>query len=237
MPSEATLNKFTSHPLPEVIELDQELTGKLFVIEGSDGSGRSTQIRLLSRWLEAKGQSVKHMGIRRSNLAGEQLTLATQGNVLTNTTMALFYATDLFDQLVTEIIPALAAGSIVLADRYIYTLMARARVRGANDEWLRNIYGTAVIPDAVFYFELEGEELFERYLTKSRSLDYWESGLDLNLADDMFESFNLYQSLMHNEFQKMIGEYGFDRIDANRQVFAIQKTLRKRIRSFFEGED
>ena len=129
----------------------------------------------------------------------------------------------------------LAAGSIVLADRYIYTLMARARVRGADDAWLRNIYGPAVIPDAVFYFELEGELLFERYLNKSRSLDYWESGLDLGLADDMFDSFNKYQSLMHNEFQKMAEEYEFDMIDANRHVFGIQKELRKSIKPFLKS--
>ncbi len=235
MISEETRRRFFSLPLPEVVELDQPLTGKLFVIEGSDGSGRSTQIRLLSRWLEAKGHAVKHMGIKRSNLAGEQLTLAQQSNVLTNTTMSLFYATDFFDQLVTQIIPALAAGSIVLADRYIYTLMARSRVRGADDAWLRNIYSTAVVPDAVFYFELDGALLFERYLNKSRSLDYWESGLDLGLSDDMFDSFNRYQSLMKNEFQKMAEEYGFDVIDANRHVFGIQKALRKRIKPFLKN--
>jgi dTMP kinase len=235
MPSAETIERFFSRPLPEAIELDQPMTGKLFVIEGSDGSGRSTQIRLLSRWLESKGHAVKHMGIKRSNLAGEQLSLAQKSNVLTDTTMALFYATDFFDQLVTQIIPALAAGSIVLADRYIYTLMARARVRGADDAWLRNIYGPAVIPDAVFYFELEGELLFERYLNKSRSLDYWESGLDLGLADDMFDSFNKYQSLMHNEFQKMAKEYEFDMIDANRHVFGIQKELRKSIKPFLKS--
>lgn len=235
MPSAETIDRFYSRPLPEAIELDQPMTGKLFVIEGSDGSGRSTQIRLLSRWLESKGHAVKHMGIKRSNLAGEQLSLAQKSNVLTDTTMALFYATDFFDQLVTQIIPALAAGSIVLADRYIYTLMARARVRGADDAWLRNIYGPAVIPDAVFYFELHGDLLFERYLNKSRSLDYWESGLDLGLADDMFDSFNKYQSLMHSEFHKMTGEYGFDTIDANRHVFGIQKELRKSIKPFLKG--
>ena len=223
-------NRFFERPLPEVIELGQPLGGKLFVIEGADGSGRSTQIHLLTRWLEAKGHAVKSMGINRSSLAADQLTLAKQSNVLTDTTMSLFYATDFFDQLVTEIIPALAAGAIVIADRYIYTLMARARVRGADDAWLRNIYGPAVVPDAVFYFEISGNRLLDRYINKSRSLDYWESGMDLGLKPDMFDSFISYQSLINKEFEKMRAHYGFELVDANRHVFAIQKTLRKSIK-------
>ena len=223
-------DRFFERPLPEVMELGQPLSGKLFVIEGADGSGRSTQIRLLTQWLEAKGHSVRTMGINRSSLAADHLTLAKQSNTLTDKTMALFYATDFFDQMVTQIVPALAAGSIVIADRYIYTLMARARVRGGNEDWLRNIYGPAVVPDAVFYFELSGNSLLERYINKSRSLDYWESGMDLGLEDDMFDSFIRYQSLMNNEFQNMRETYGFDVVDGDRPVFAIQKTLRKRIK-------
>ena len=229
MDPELIRDRFFERPLPEVLQLGQPLSGKLFVIEGADGSGRSTQIRLLTRWLEAKGNAVRTMGINRSSLAADQLTLAKQSNTLTNKTMALFYATDFFDQLVTEIVPALAAGSIVLADRYIYTLMARALVRGSDTDWLKNIYGPAVVPDAVFYFELSGNSLLERYINKSRSLDYWESGMDLGLEDDMFDSFIRYQSLMNNEFQKMREAFGFEVIDGNRPVFAIQRTLRKRI--------
>src|SRR5688572_31886540 len=115
---------------PEV--RNDQFSGKLLVVEGADGSGRSTQISLLSDWLESRGYAVKHMGLRRSNLVSEELEAAKQGNVLTRTTLSLFYATDFFDQLINEIIPALRAGMIVIADRYIYTLMARDLVRGAD---------------------------------------------------------------------------------------------------------
>jgi dTMP kinase len=179
--------RFFGRRPPEV--KNAEFTGKLLVIEGADGSGRSTQISLLSEWLESRGYAVKHMGLRRSNLVSEELEAAKQGNVLTRTTLSLFYATDFFDQLINEIIPALRAGLIVLADRYIYTLMARDLVRGADAAWVKNLYSPAVIPDAVFYFQISGRRLVERNFSKNSSLDYWESGMDLALSRDMFESF------------------------------------------------
>ena len=120
------------------------------MIEGADGSGRSTNIGQLSAWLEANGYAVRHMGLRRSPLLAQDIEHAKQSRLLTRTTMSLLYATDFFDQLVHEIIPALRAGYIVLADRYIYTLMARDIVRGADSAWTRNLYSSALVPDAVF---------------------------------------------------------------------------------------
>ncbi|HEV7868452.1 MAG TPA: thymidylate kinase [Chthoniobacteraceae bacterium] len=219
--------KFFGRRLPELQKA--EFSGRLFAIEGPDGSGRSTQIAQISAWLEANGFAVRHVGLRRSNLVGEELDEAKQGNVLTHTTLSLFYATDFFDQLVHELIPALRAGLIVLADRYVYTLMARDITRGAEREWTRNLYSPALVPDAVFYLRVGARQLVERNFQKSASLDYWESGMDLGLSRDMFDSFIKYQRMLQAEFQKMQKEYGFQIINANLRVESIQKELRKQI--------
>ncbi len=208
---------------------DARLPGKLLVIEGADGSGRSTQIAMLSQWLEANGFAVRFMGLRRSNLVAEDLERAKQGNVLTRTTLSLFYATDFFDQLVNAIIPALRAGLIVLADRYIYTLMARDLVRGADRDWVRNLYSPALLPDAVFYFRVSARQLVERNFQKNSTLDYWESGMDLGLSLDMFDSFVKYQRMLQLEFQKMQREFGFKLLNGNRPIVKVQQDLRKEI--------
>ena len=218
---------FFGRPLPEL--RDTKFAGKLFAIEGADGSGRSTQIAQLSQWLEANGFAVRHMGLRRSNLVAEELEDAKQGNVLTHTTLSLFYATDFFDQLVHEIIPALRAGLIVLADRYIYTLMARDVVRGADRAWVRNLYSPALVPDAIFYFRVGARQLVERNFQKNPTLDYWESGMDLGLSHDMFDSFIKYQRLLATEFQTLAKDHEFTVINANLKVETIQRDLRRQI--------
>ena len=219
--------RFFGRRLPEVREA--RFTGKLFAIEGADGSGRSTQITLLSEWLEANGFAVRHVGLRRSNLVSAELEDAKQGNTLTRTTMSLFYATDFFDQLVHEIIPALRAGLIVLADRYIYTLMARDIVRGADGAWTRNLYSPALVPDVVFYFRVSARQLVERNFQKNSTLDYWESGMDLGLSRDMFDSFVKFQRMLHLEYRKMRQEFGFEVINANQRVETIQRDLRRKL--------
>jgi dTMP kinase len=222
-------------PPPELNNL--KFSGKLFVIEGADGSGRSTQIAQVSSWLEANGYAVRHIGLRRSNLVGEELDNAKQGNVLTHTTLSLFYATDFFDQLVHEMIPALRAGFVVLADRYVYTLMARDIVRGANRDWTRNLYSPALVPDAVFYFRVSASRLVDRNFQKNTTLDYWESGMDLGLSRDMFDSFIKYQRMLQAQFQKMQKEYGFQIINANMRIDSIQRELRKKIGSMLRIHD
>ena len=219
--------RFFGRPLPEV--RDAKFAGKLFAIEGADGSGRSTQIAQLSEWLESNGFAVRHMGLRRSNLVAEELEDAKQGNILTHTTLSLFYATDFFDQLVHEIIPALRAGLIVLADRYIYTLMARDVVRGAERAWVRNLYSPALVPDAIFYFRVGARQLVERNFQKNPTLDYWESGMDLGLSRDMFDSFIKYQRLIAAEFQTLAKDHAFTVINANLRVETIQRDLRRQI--------
>src|SRR6202795_456104 len=208
--------RFYGHGIAEV-DLEQ-LAGKLIVVEGADGSGRSTQIARLVEWLEGRGHATVQVGLKRSTLVSEELDQAQEGNILSRTTLSLFYATDFADQLENIILPALKAGFIVLADRYIYTIMARDIVRGMDEAWLKNLYGIALEPDAVFYLSLEPEELVQRNLSKSAALDYWESGMDLGLSRDMFDSFVKYQTAMQSAFRKLQKTYGFTIVDANRPV-------------------
>jgi dTMP kinase len=226
--------RFFGHGIPRV-KLD-ELAGKLIVMEGADGSGRSTQIVRLVEWLETSGHATVQVGLKRSSLVSSELEKAQEGNILSRTTLSLFYATDFADQLENIILPALKAGFIVLADRYIYTLMARDLVRGMDEAWLKNLYGIALEPDAVFYLSLEPEELVQRNLSKSAALDYWESGMDLGLSRDMFDSFVKYQAAMQAAFRRLQKTYDFTIVDANRSVDSVTKQLRKEIRALLDGE-
>jgi dTMP kinase len=197
------------------------LHGKLIVVEGADGSGRTTEITLLREWLEVEGHAVVDTGLRRSDLVSAEIDRAKQGHTLGANTMALL-------QLENKIVPALAAGSTVLADRYIYTLMARAIVRGASREWARELYAFALRPDLVVFLEARSDILLHRAIGKYGSLDYWESGMDLSLSRDLFESFFLYQQALSKEFAWMRSQYSFHTVDANRlpeQVHADVQTL------------
>jgi len=214
----------------------EELTGRLIVVEGADGSGRSTQIARLVDSLETGGHATVQVGLKRSTLVSSELEEAQEGNILSRTTLSLFYATDFADQLENIIVPALKAGFIVLADRYIYTLMARDLVRGMDEKWLKNLYGIAPVPDAVFYLSVEPEELVQRNLSKNATLDYWESGMDLGLSREVFDSFLKYQAAMQSAFKAMQKTYGFDIVDANRSANAVNKELRKKISSVIETD-
>jgi dTMP kinase len=217
---------FFGEGLPD-IDLD-ELKGKLIVLEGTDGVGRSTHIGLLKEWLENHGHAVLDTGMTRSALAGKRLKQAKEGHTLGGVTMSLFYATDFADRLESEIIPALRAGFIVLTDRYIYSLMARAIVRGADPEWLREVYGFALKPDAIFYLRLNIDDLVTRVL-QSTGFDYWESGMDMHMGEDMYESFVRYQKWLLAEFDKMVETFGFTVIDASGSVEDVFENLRQRV--------
>lgn len=219
--------RFYGEPIPNVDPA--VLHGRLIVIEGADGSGRSTQVRLLNDWLEAHGHATVTVGLRRSNLVSKQLDKAKEGNILGHTTLSLFYATDFADQLENVIIPGLRAGFVVLADRYIYTLMARDIVRGSDPDWCRSVYSIAVIPDVVFYLRTTPRVLIERNFQKRDSLDYWESGMDVGISRDMFESFIKYQRLIQAQFKKMADEYGFIEINGNRSIRKIAGDLQARV--------
>lgn len=213
---------------PTGVDLSK-LTGLLIVVEGPDSSGRSTQIQLLSDWLAQKGFAVAQVGLKRSELVAPELDKAMEGNILSPRTMSLFYAADFYDQLENSIIPALRAGYVVLADRYIFTLIARDVVRGADPEWVESVYSMAVVPDAVYYLVVSSQSLVERTFTAHASLDYWESGMDLGLSRDWYESFARYQRLLRLEFKKLQRAYGFEDVNANRSVALTQKDLRARV--------
>src|SRR6185369_1691146 len=213
----------------------EKLTGKLVVVEGADGSGRSTQIARLVEWLERGGHATVQMGLKRSTLVSEELEKAKQGNILSRTTLSLFYATDFADQLENIMLPALKSGFIVMADRYIYTLMIRDMVRGMDEEWLKNLYGMALVPDAVFYLNASPEQLVQRNFAKKYSLDYWESGMDLGLSRDMFDSFLRYQDLVEKQFMRMQSIYNFSIIDGHRSIDTIFSELQSRIESVLAG--
>jgi dTMP kinase len=217
-------------------DLDK-LGGKLIVIEGADGSGRSTQINRLVEWLEGCGHATIQVGLKRSTLVSEELDRAQNGNILSRTTFSLFYATDFADQLENVILPSLRAGVMVLADRYIYTLMARDLVRGMDEEWLKNLYGLALVPDAVFYLNVSPEELVQRTFQKNLALDYWESGMDVGLSRDMFDSFLRYQTLVEDQFKRLQTIYGFTIVDGHRPVDAIFAELQERIEAVLEGHE
>jgi dTMP kinase len=223
----ATRKRFYGHGIPGV-DLEK-LTGKLVVVEGADGSGRSTQIARLVEWLESGGHATRIVGLKRSTLVSEELEKAQQGNILSRGTLSLFYATDFADQLENIIIPALKAGFIVLADRYIYTLMVRDMVRGMDETWLKNLYGIALVPDALFYLNVTPEELVLRNFEKSKALDYWESGMDLGLSRDMFDSFVKYQTQVMEQFKRIQATYGFTIVDANGHPDEINDELQTKI--------
>jgi len=206
----------------------EELKGKLIGLEGTDGVGRSTHIGLLKQWLENHGHAVLDTGMTRSALAGKRLKQAKEGHTLGGITMSLFYATDFADRLENEIIPALRAGFIVLTDRYIYSLIARAIVRGADPEWLREVYGFALKPDAVFYLRIKIDYLVTRVL-QSSGFDYWESGMDMHMGEDMYESFVRYQKWLLAEFDKMVETFGFQNVDASGSVEEVFENLRDRV--------
>src|SRR5213593_1785435 len=198
---------FFGEGLPD-IDLD-ELKGRLIVLEGTDGVGRSTHIGLLKQWLESKGHAVLDTGMTRSALAGKGLKAAKEGHTLGGVTMSLFYATDFADRLENEMIPALRAGFIVLTDRYTLSLMARATVRGADPQWVKRVYEFALKPDIVMYLRATVDELVTRVMQTSGCFTYWESGMDLRLGEDLYDSFVAYQTRLLTVFDRMSDEYGF----------------------------
>jgi dTMP kinase len=216
--------------------LDQiETKGSLIVVEGPDGSGRSSQIDLITSHLEAAGHAVVTTGLKRSELIGAGILEAKHKLPLGKKTLALFYAADFADQLEHKIIPALHAGYVVLADRYIYTLMARSIVRGISRSWSHDLFGFAVKPDLVFYLDVPPEELFHRVFQKYGTLDYYESGADIGLSDDLYESFVIYQRSIAKEFAVMEQKYGIVRVDGGRTIPEVNVDLQRRIDGYLRS--
>lgn len=202
--------------------------GKLIAIEGTDGVGRSTQIAALKEWIELQGYAVLETGWTRSNLMSKTIESAKQGNMLDRRAFSLLYATDFADRLENEIIPALEAGFVVLADRYIYTAFARDWMRGGDTEWVENVFGFAVVPDLVCYLRIDVKSLVPRVL-RMGGMNYWESGGDLHLGEDIFDSFCKYQKSMIKAFDQMAERFQFQVVDARLSVDEIQRSLRSKI--------
>lgn len=208
---------------------DVEITGRLIVVEGPDASGRSTQIDLLTNQLEAEGYAVLNTGLTRSELIGKGILEAKRNVSLGVRTLAMFYAADFADQLEHRIIPALQAGYIVLADRYIYTLMARNTVRGIKRSWSGNLYSFALIPDMTFYLDVNPYVLVHRVFAKRHSLDYYESGADMGLSKNMYTSFIIYQQRLAREFKILKQKYNLNIVNGNRSVEDLNARLHKQI--------
>jgi len=219
--------QFYSEPLPGVDV--SELQGKLIVIEGPDAVGRSTQINLLHQWLEQEGHAVLDTGMARSALAGKGIKMAKEGNTLGPITMTLFYTTDFADRLENEIVPALRAGFVVLIDRYIFSIMARAIARGENRRWIEQVAGFALKPHAVLYLRTGVEHLVSRVVLGRGAFDFWESGMDLRFGPDMYESFVRYQKKLIQALDTMVEPYEFTVIDASQPVPRIFHELQRQV--------
>jgi len=190
--------------------------------------GRSTHTGLLKLWLENNGHAVLDTGMTRSALAGAGLKEAKEGHTLGTVTMTLFYATDFADRLENEMIPALRAGFVVLTDRYTYSLMARALVRRADPEWLRQVHDFALKPDIVVYLKVSIEELITR-VVQNAGFNYWESGMDLHLGDDLYDSFVEYQKRLLKEFDNMAAQYNFQVIETSPNIEEVFAQIKARI--------
>jgi dTMP kinase len=206
-----------------------EITGTLIVIEGMDGSGRSTQISLLQEWLESEGFAVQTSGLRRSNLVGQDIDQLLAKNAVTRLTLALMYCTDFFDQLEHRIVPALRSGAVVLADRYIFTLIARSVVRGINRDYLSGLYAMALRPHLTFWLNVRPETAFGREFRKAQAISYWEAGRDMSLSHDLYWSFVRYQTMIKREFEAVAKKHDFLELDGEASVPTVNKLLRQRI--------
>ncbi|MBM3211347.1 thymidylate kinase [Candidatus Poribacteria bacterium] len=210
----------------------KELPGKLIVLEGTDGVGRSTQIQLLKKWIEEEGFGVSDTGLARSRLTQKGLDEAKAGHTLGPLTMSLFYATDFADRLENLIIPALEAGFYLLSDRYFYSIIARNVVRGVEPDWARKIYGFALKPDIILYLKADVNTILPR-VVHGGGFNYWESGMDIRCADNLYDSFVIYQNKLIQQFDLIAEEYGFITIDATRSIQEVFQDLQKNIRPLF----
>ncbi len=216
---------------------DIEIKGSFIVIEGPDASGRSTQVQKITTKLEAEGHAVISAGLRRSDLISKGIIEAKRNFLLGKRTMALYYAADFADQIENKIIPALKAGFIVISDRYIHTLIARSSVRGINKNWLHNLCSFAIKPDLVFYLDVDSHNLVHRVFQKNYSLDYYESGVDLGISNDIYDSFIKYQNALKKEFENMGSRYSLINIDGNKNIEEVFQQIQTKIDDFLTSDN
>jgi dTMP kinase len=203
-----------------------QITGKLIVVEGIDGSGKSTQIKLLEKWLRFKNMPVFLTEWNSSEAIREVTSKGKKKEKLTPTTFSLLHATDFADRYEKNIFPLLRAGYIVLADRYIYTAYARDIVRGCHPLWVKKVYDYALKPDLVFYFRVPVDVAAERILSGRPRLKYYEAGMDLDLSNDIYESYRIFQSKIIEQYDKMVGKENFAVIDGTYNIEQQQKLVR-----------
>ena len=203
-----------------------ELPGKLIAVEGLDGSGKSTQIYLVKRWLELEGYKVFFTEWNSSLLVRRSTKRGKKRHLLTPTTFALIHCTDFADRYERQILPMLHAGYIVVADRYIYTAFARDAARGCSREWIRKLYGYARHPDLTIFFDVPLNVALKRILTGRPQLKFYEAGMDMGWSKDPFESFQMFQGRVYEEYQHMVEEFNFVRIDATRSPGLQQREVR-----------
>jgi dTMP kinase len=209
--------------------------GRLFVVEGVDGSGKSTQIALLRQWLISEGYTVFFSEWNSSPLVKKTTSKGKKKQLLTPTTFSLIHATDFADRTEHDIIPPLKAGAIVLADRYIYTAFARDAARNVDRQWVRELYQFAVKPTLAFYYRVPLEVSLSRILTGRNELKYYEAGMDLGLSTDPQESFKLFQQRIVGEYEAMIKEFGLTVMDATLPIPDQQRHMRDLVRPYLHG--
>lgn len=207
----------------------ESVPGRLIVIEGTDGVGRSTQIAMLQEWLEAEGYAVLVTGFRRSELAASGIDRAMRGNTLDALTLNLFYATDFWDRMEKSIVPALRTGMVALVDRYIFSIIARARVRGVPSGWLDDVFEFALVPDRVLFLDVDVEHLLPRVLSV-RQLDHWESGEDFLRGPDLYDNFVRYQGALIEEFRSLAKQHEFVTVDGRGSVGDVFRMLQAEVR-------
>ena len=210
---------------------EHRFPGKLFVVEGIDGSGKSTQLMLVHQWLRAEGYGVVFSEWNSSPLVRETTRRGKKKQMLIPSTFSLLHATDFADRMEHNIIPLLKAGAVVLCDRYIYTAFGRDVVRGMDPKWARGLYSFAVKPTLAFYFRVPLEVAMKRILTGRAGLKYYEAGMDLGLSDDPEESFRLFQARILEEYEKMIPEFDLTVVDATLPIEAQQEQMRQHVRA------
>jgi len=200
--------------------------GRLIAVEGLDGSGKSTQVYLLKRWMEMRGLKIFFTEWNSSVLVKDATRKGKKRQLLTPTTFSLVHATDFADRYERQILPLMRAGYIVLADRYIYTAFARDIVRGCDPRWVRNLYSFAVVPDITFFFDAPLEVSLGRILSGRPKLKYFEAGMDLNLADNEYDSFKIFQGRIYAEYKKMAATEGFTVMDGTLPIEKQQALVR-----------
>jgi len=203
--------------------------GRLIAVEGLDGSGKSTQIYLLKRWLELQGHKVYFSEWNSSEIVKSATSKGKKRELLSPTTFSLIHATDFADRYERHLVPLLRAGYLVLCDRYIFTAFARDTVRGCPPEWVRGVYNFAALPDLTFFFKASLDVSLNRILDGRPQLKYFEAGMDLRLSTDPYESFRIFQGRILEQYLAMSTEFKFTVIDANQSVEAQQNIVRELI--------